>query len=81
MERFDSREGLPTYATGQGFPLKAYVGGREGLKETLRQQRLAPTSVGLVSRVRGKSALWSTKTQDTLWSTGGHMPLMVFVGE
>ena len=50
--------------------------------ETLAQRRLAPTTVGLVGCVRGKSVRkdrWDK--EDYLWTAGGHMPLMAFIGE
>ena len=81
LETFDSGN-LDIYTKGMGFPLRTYISGRAGLMETLAQRRLAPTTVGLVGCVRGKSVRkdrWDK--EDYLWTAGGHMPLMAFIGE
>ena len=73
---------MQSFTRGQGYPIASYIGGREALEETLRQQKPAPTHVGPVTRVRGKSVQkerWDE--HDALWTAGGHMPLMAFVGE
>ena len=82
LERFDSDDGLSTYAQGQGYPLRSYIGDRPALEETLRQRKLASTDVETVHKVRGKSVkkeMWDA--QDALWAAGGHMPLTAFIGE
>ena len=82
LERFDSDDGLSTYAKGQGYPLRSYIGDRPALEETLRQRKLASTDVETVHKVRGKSVkkeMWDE--HNSLWAAGGHMPLMAFIGE
>ena len=82
LSRFDSDDGLSTYARGQGCKFDSYLGGRSALEETLRQLKLAFTNVETVQQVRGKSVkkeMWDE--QDALWAAGGHMPLMAFIGE
>ena len=81
LDTFDTGH-LDTYTKGQGFPLRSYIGGRPGLVATLTQQRLASTTVEMVGSVRGKS-VWKDKwdKEDFLWTAGGHMPLMAFIGD
>ena len=86
VEDLQGSEKLPRFGAGQGYPLSSYVGGEEAARESLRKLPLLTKASGVpehdpLADTKSKllnPLMWDSS--ETLFKSGGHMPLIGYFG-
>jgi len=73
---------LDKYQTGQGYPARSYVGQQTSVDKSLRSVHVGGEPqhrLPKCTQKKIKGDMWDPA--QLLWTRGGHMPLLVYVGE